>query len=295
MHKFVVQVGDGHYLKGMAAYKADLPNGIDLQFNTAKADTGNKLDAMKPLKDDPDLPFGSIVRQIHDKPGSPDSKVSSVMNIVNDEGDWEKWSRSLSSQMLSKQSPKLAKEQLDMTYERREYNHKAINELTNSTVRKKLLLDFAGATDSEAVHLKAAAMPGQAVKVLLPVSSLKPSEVFTGGTFKDGEIVVLIRHPHGGTFEIPQLVVNNKNAEARRLLGPNAKTAIAINHEVAKRLSGADFDGDTVLIIPNRQGRITTSSPLEGLKDFDPIASYPGYPGMKPMRNTDTEMGRFLI
>jgi hypothetical protein len=286
-----IQVGDGHYLKGMAVYKDGLPDGIDLQFNTAKADTGNKLDAMKPLKDDPDLPFGSIVRQIHDKPGSPDSKVSSVMNIVNEEGDWEKWSRSLSSQMLSKQSPKLAKEQLDMTYERREYNHKAINELTNSTVRKKLLLDFAGATDSEAVHLQAAAMPGQAVKVLLPVSSLKPSEVYTGGTFKDGEIVVLIRHPHGGTFEIPQLVVNNKNAEARRLLGTNAKTAIGINHEVAKRLSGADFDGDTVLIIPNRQGRITTTSPLEGLKDFDPVASYPGYPGMKVMGNTDTQMG----
>lgn len=291
-----IQVGDGHYLKGMAVYKDGLPSGIDLQFNTSKHDTGNKLDVMKPLKTDPsgkvdpDLPFGSIVRQIHDKPGSNDSKPTSVMNIVNDEGDWEKWSRSLSSQMLSKQSPKLAKEQLDMTYERAETNYKTINNLTNPTVRKKLLLDFAGATDSEAVHLKAAAMPGQAVKVLLPLSSLSPAHVYAPG-FNDGDVVVLIRHPHGGTFEIPQLVVNNSNAEGRRLLGPLSKTAIGINHEVAKRLSGADFDGDTVLAIPNRQGRITVTSALEGLKDFDPHASYPSYPGMKPMRNTDTEMG----
>jgi hypothetical protein len=285
-----VKVGDGHYLKGMAVYKDGLPDGVDLQFNTSKHDTGNKLDVMKPLKEDEDLPFGSIVRQIHDKPGSPDSKPTSVMNIVNEEGDWEKWSRSLSSQMLSKQSPKLAKEQLDMTYERAETDYRTINSLTNPTVRKKLLMDFAGLADSQAVHLKAAAMPGQAVKVLLPLTSLAPTHVYAP-SFKDGESVVLIRHPHGGTFEIPQLIVNNRNAEGRSLLGPQSKTAIGINHEVAKRLSGADFDGDTVLIIPNRQNRITTTSALEGLKDFDPHAAFPGYQGMKVMRNTDTQMG----
>ena len=285
-----IQVGEGHYLKGMAVYKDDLPPGVDLQFNTSKERTKNKLDAMKPLKDDPDLPFGSIVRQIQSDPGTPKAKVTSVMNIVNDEGDWAKWSRTLSSQMLSKQSPVLAKQQLDMTYERRENDYNNINALTNPTVRKKLLLDFAGATDSAAVHLKAAALPGQAVKVLLPLSTIKPNQIYAPG-FQNGERVALIRHPHGGTFEIPDLIVNNKNVEGHRLLGKDASVAVGIHHDVAKHLSGADFDGDTVLVIPNRSNRIIITPALKELQNFNPHTSYPGYEGMKPMRNTETEMG----
>ena len=285
-----IQVGDGHYIKGMAIYKDDLPDGVDLLFNTSKRSTGNKLDAMKPLTDDPDLPFGSIVRQIVDKPGAPDAKVTSVMNIVNEEGNWQEWSRTLSSQMLSKQSPLLAKSQLDMTYERRQNDYDNITNLTNPTVRKKLLLDFAGGTDSAAVHLKAAAMPGQAVKVILPVSSLAPNQVYAP-TFRNGDRVALIRHPHGGTFEIPDLIVNNNHAESKKLLG-DARDAIGIHHDVAKHLSGADFDGDTVLVIPNVHGKIKVSPALEELKNFDPRASYPAYEGMKPMRNTQTEMGK---
>lgn len=284
-----VKVGDGHYLKGMAVYKKDLPEGVDLQFHTSKSDTGNKLDAMKELSTDADLPFHSIVRQIVDKPGADDAKVTSVMNIVNDEGDWSKWSRTLSSQMLSKQSPMLAKSQLDMTYEQRLNDFENIKSLTNPTVRKRLLEDFAGSTDAAAVNLKAAAMPGQAVRVLLPVSSLSPTQVYAPG-FTNGDRVVLIRHPHGGTFEIPELTVNNNHPESKRLLG-EAKTAIGINHQVAHHLSGADFDGDTVLVIPNRSGKITVTRPLEELKNFNPHTAYPEYPGMKVMKNTQTEMG----
>ncbi len=284
-----VQVGDGHYLKGMAIYKDGLPNGVDLQFNTSKSDTGNKLDTMKELKPDPDLPFGSIVRQIVDNPGHNNAKPTSVMNIVNDEGDWEKWSRTLSSQMLSKQSPMLARTQLNMTYEQRQNIYENIKKLTNPTVRKRLLNDFADATDAAAINLKAAAMPGQAVKVLLPVSSLPVTQIYAP-SFNNGDRVVLIRHPHGGTFEIPELTVNNHHAESRRLLG-DAKVAVGINHEVAKHLSGADFDGDTVLVIPNRSGKIITTPALEQLKNFDPHTAYPAVPGMKPMRNTQTEMG----
>jgi hypothetical protein len=88
-----------HYLKGMAMYKEDLPDGVDLVFNTNKSDTGKKTDAMKALKDDPENPFGSVVRQ-----QMKNGKVTSSMNIVNEEGDWEGWSKNLSSQMLSKQS-----------------------------------------------------------------------------------------------------------------------------------------------------------------------------------------------
>jgi hypothetical protein len=287
-----VAVGEGHYLKGMAMHKDDLPDGVDLQFHTSKSDTGNKLDVMKETTGDPNNPFGALIdRQILANPGKPDEHVTSAMNIVYEEGKWETWSRKLSSQMLSKQSPALAKSQLDMTYENRLTKHEDIKALTNPTVRKKLLEEFAAGTDASSVHLKAAALPGQATHVILPLSTIRPTHVYAPN-YHNGDRVVLIRHPHGGTFEIPELIVNNRNAEGRKLLGPNAKDAIGIHHSVARWLSGADFDGDTVLVIPNNQGKVSTSPALKDLKNFDPIASYPGYPGMKPMKNTQTEMGK---
>lgn len=287
-----VKVGDGHYLKGMAMYKTDLPDGVDLVFNTNKSNTGNKLDAFKPISDDPDLPFGAIVRQVLDKPGSPDERVTSAMNIVNEEGNWSNWSKNLSSQFLSKQSPKLAREQLDMTYERRQNEFKEIMKLTNPVVREKLLMEFADGTDAASVHLKAAAMPRQGSHVILPIASMKETEVYAPN-FRDGERVALVRYPHAGTFEIPELTVNNNQREAKRVLG-QAKDAIGINHKVAERLSGADFDGDTVLVIPNpgTNPKIKSTAALEQLRGFDPRAEYPGYPGMKPLTNKQAEMGK---
>lgn len=285
-----IAVGPNHYIKGMATYKSDLPDGVDLLYCVDKNDTGNKFDAMKKSSDDPTNPFGTVVRQVLDDPGGPNERVKSVMNIVNEEGDWAKWSRTLSSQMLSKQDPALAKSQLDMTFESRKQEYKEIMALTNNTVKKRLLTQFADATDSSAVHLDAAALPQQSVKVLLPIPSLKPTEVYAP-TYVSGERVALIRHPHGGTFEIPDLVVNNKNREAKNIIG-TGKDVIGINHEVAKRLSGADFDGDTVLIIPNPQGRIKITPALEELKNFDPRSSFPAVPGMKEMTNTQQEMGK---
>lgn len=260
-----VAVDGSHYLKGMAIYKDDLPDGTDIVFNTNKHSTGNKLDAMKKLSDDPDNPFGAIVRQIK----SPDGKrVTSAMNIVNDEGSWETWSRNLSSQFLSKQSPALAKGQLDMTYERKKAELDSIMALTNPEVRKHLLEKFADAADSSAVHLKAASLPRQENKVILPVNSMKETEVYAP-TLRNGERVALVRFPHGGTFEIPELTVNNRHPDAKRLLG-NARDAIGIHSKVAHKLSGADFDGDTVLVIPNPHGKVKSTASLEGLKGFDP-------------------------
>jgi hypothetical protein len=260
-----IMVDGTHYLKGMAVYKEDLPDGVDLVFNTNKSSTGRKKDIMKEISSDPDNPFGAIVRQVHGE----DGKVSSAMNLVNEEGSWDKWSRTLSSQMLSKQSPELAQQQLNVTFERRSREHEEIQSLTNSTVRKELLTRFADQTDSAAVHLKAASLPRQATRVLLPISSIKPTEIYAP-SFRDGERVALVRFPHGGTFEIPQLTVNNRNREARRTLGTAARDAIGIHHSVAKRLSGADFDGDTVLVIPNNRRSIKSTPALEGLKGFDP-------------------------
>jgi len=288
-----IAVGNNHYLKGMAMYKDDLPEGSDLQFNTAKEQTRSKLDAFKENEDDPLNPFGTFIdRQIIEHPGTSREKVTSVMNIVNEEGQWEKWSRNLSSQMLSKQSPALAKSQLDMTYERRERDFDNIMALTNPVVKKKLLETFADSTDNASVHLKAAALPRQGIHVILPIETMPETEVYAPNYFP-GEKVVLIRHPHGGTFEIPELIVNNNHAEAKKLLG-NSKDAIGINHRVAKRMSGADFDGDTVMVIPDPQGRIKSSPPLEALKNFDPIAMYPGTDDSPKMTkdNLQNEMGK---
>lgn len=285
-----IAVDGSHYLKGMAIYKEDLPKGIDLQFNTNKSSTGNKLDAMKELKRDKDgnvdslNPFGAVPKvggQIKD----PKTKqVTSAMNLLHEEGDWSTWSRTLSRQVLSKQSPDLAKSQLDLTYERRRQEFEEIKALTNPTIKEKLLKSFSDETDSSAVHLKAANLPRQATKVILPVTSMKPTEIFAP-SFKDGERVVLVRFPHAGTFELPELTVNNRNREARKLFnigkGGTAPDAVGIHPKVAAHLSGADFDGDTVVVIPNDRRAIQTKHPLDGLKGFDPQAKYKPYDGMK--------------
>lgn len=297
-----IAIDGTHYIKGMAMYKDDLPAGVDLVFNTSKSNTGNKLDVMKPMQKDKDgnidtdNPFGASIRQrIDPKTG----KVISAMNAVGvkegagEEGSWETWSNSLSSQVLSKQNSSLARTQLAMVVERKQRELDEIMSLTNPAVRRKLLEDFADGADSASVHLKAAKLPRQSNHVILPIKSMKDNEVYAPKNFKNGERVVLIRHPHGGIFEIPELVVNNRNPEAKKLLG-DASDAIGINHKVARRLSGADFDGDTVLVIPNNQGRIKTAPALAALRDFDPIASYQKYPGMKVMttRQKGIEMGK---
>ena len=274
-----IAVGKDKYLKGMAVYKDDLPDGVDLQFNTNKSNTGNKLDALKTMntdkitgKIDQDNPFGAVIKeggQLLDSKGKP----KSVMNIVNEEGDWDKWSRNISSQVLSKQSPDLAERQLEITRERRRQEFEEIKKLTNPQVRKKLLDSFASETDSAAVHLKSANLPRQATKVILPSNQVKPTEVFAP-TFKTGETLALIRYPHAGKFEIPILTVNNKTKEPTELLGLNkggtGRDAIVIHPKVAERLSGADFDGDNVVAIPNNRGSIKNEAALAGLKDFDP-------------------------
>lgn len=283
-----IAVDGSHYLKGMAMYKDDLPDGVDLVFNTNKRDTGNKLDAMKAMKDDPENPFGAIVRQrVHPRTG----KVVSAMNIVNEEGAWDKWSKNLSSQLLSKQSPALAKQQLDMMAERKQREFDDIMKLTNPAVKKKLLESFSDDVDSAAVHLKAAALPRQRSNVILPINTLKETEIYAPN-FRDGERVVLVRYPHGGIFEIPELTVNNRHPQAKRALG-QARDAVGINSKVAERLSGADFDGDTVLVIPNNKRQIKTAPALDGLKGFDPQRSYPAYEGMKRMtaRTKAIQMG----
>lgn len=288
-----IMVGLKHFLKGMAIFSDDIPDGYDVVFNTnkSKADCPTDFDAMKKADDDPESPFAAQVsRQITEKDKDGNDVVTSVANIVQEEGDWKDWSKSLSSQMLSKQAPSLAKSQLRMLEDDYKREFEEIRSLTNPAVKKKLLETFANNVDSSSVDLEAASLTrDSAHHVILPVESMPVNQVYAPN-YQDGDEVVLIRHPHGGKFEIPRLIVNNNQKEAKKLLG-QARDAIGINYKVAERLSGADFDGDTVIVIPDKGGKIETEAALAGLKDFDPAHEYPGYEGM-PKINKQQEMGR---
>ena len=289
-----IMVDGTHYIKGMAVYSDDLPKGVDVMFNTNKTKDKSKMEVLKPIKDDPDNPFGSLIKAggqsyYTDKNGN---KQLSLINKRAEEGDWGDWADKLPSQFLSKQNLQLVKQQLGIAAADKKAEFDEIMSLTNPTVKKALLKSFSDDCDSAAVHLQAAALPRQKYQVILPVPSLRDNEIYAPN-YKDGETVALVRYPHGGLFEIPILTVNNRQADAKKMIGPNAKDAVCINSKIAERLSGADFDGDTVMVIPTGgKVRISSKPPLKALEGFDPKMEYPERPGMKYMRNTQTEMGK---
>lgn len=293
-----ILVDGNRYLKGMAVYSDDLPPGVDVRFNTNKKKGTPPEDVMKKIKDDPDNPFGSLIKaggQSYYIDANGERQLS-LINKRAEEGDWGEWADKLPSQFLSKQSLSLVNKQLNLAASDKMAEFDEICALTNPTVKKSLLKSFADDCDSAAVHLQAAALPRQKYQVILPITSMKDTEVYAPN-YKNGETVALVRYPHGGTFEIPILTVNNKQAEARRVLGNTPKDAIGINSKVAERLSGADFDGDTVMVIPCNSSKskvkITSTPPLKGLEGFDPKLEYGGKPegSFKLMRNTQKEMG----
>lgn len=292
-----IGVDDTHYMKGMAMYSSTIPKGYDMVYNTNKSrgtEPGKVFKEMKGVAlDDPGI-FGAMVRQ-RDYIDADGKKKLSAINIVNEEGDWALWSKSLSSQVLSKQSPKLARELLGKQYDKQKSEYETLSKLTNPVVKAKLMAEFADNCDSAAVHLKAAALPRQATHVILPFTDMPANEIYAP-RYRDGERVVLVRYPHGGKFEMPELTVNNKRSKEASLIFKDggAKDAVGINPRVAEQLSGADFDGDTVLVIPNNQRKISTKPPLRQLEGFDPKIAYPGYSGMTPIssRRKQAEMGK---
>ena len=271
-----ILVDGTHYLKGMAMYSDDIPDGADIVFNTNKHSGTPKMEVMKPIQADPDNPFGAFIKangQSHYIDADGTEKLSAI-NKLKEEGDWDKMSKNLSSQFLSKQPLQLIRKQLDLTYADAADEFAEICALTNPTVKRKLLLDFADECDSAAVHLKAAALPRQSTQVILPLNAMKETEIFAPN-YRDGEQVALVRYPHGGTFEIPVLTVNNKNPAAISILGKNIRDAVGINPKVAERLSGADFDGDQVVVIPTGRGvKIQSTPALKDLAGFDPKTQY---------------------
>jgi predicted transcriptional regulator len=295
-----IAVDGTHYLKGMAIYSDNIPDGVDVVFNTNKSKNVPKMEVLKPMKDDPSNPFGATIRREEDliraqkyyidKNGK---KQLSALNIVSEEGNWSDWSSSISSQVLSKQSPVIAKKQLEKAYNRKNEDFETIMSLTNPTVKIKLLEEFADNCDSAAVHLKAAGFPRQSWNVILPFPDMRENEIYAPN-YRDGERVALIRYPHGGKFEIPELVVNNRNRSAIKTIGKDAIDAVGINSSVAERLSGADFDGDTVLVIPNNSRVIKSEPPLKGLKNFDPKIAYKAYDGMPEVGSKENPFNKGL-
>jgi predicted transcriptional regulator len=291
-----ILVDNNKYIKGMAVYSDNMPDGVDIVFNTNKKKGTPKGDVLKNITNDPDNPFGSLIKAggqsyYIDKDGK---RQLSLINKRAEEGDWDEWSKNLPSQFLSKQSITLIKKQLNLASADKQAEFDEIMSLPNPTLKKVLLKSFSDDCDAAAIHLQAAALPRQKYQVILPITSMKDNEVYAPN-YKNGEQVALIRFPHGGTFEIPILTVNNKHAEARRILGNAPVDAIGINSKVAARLSGADFDGDTVMVIPTGgKVKITSTPPLKGLEGFDPILEYGGKKEgtFKVMKNTQTEMGK---
>lgn len=297
-----ILVDDNQYMKGMAVYSDDLPDGYDIVFNTNKKVGTAKEKVFKDIKDDPENPFGALIKAngqsyYIDKNGN---KQLSPINKTREEGDWNDWADKLPSQFLSKQNISLVNKQLDLAKNDKQAEYDEICSLNNPTVKKALLKSFADDCDSAAEHLQAAALPRQKYQVILPVPTMKDNEVYAPN-YKDGETVALIRYPHGGTFEIPILKVNNKQTDAKNMMG-NAKDAVGINKKNADRLSGADFDGDAVMVIPcnspKSKIKITSTSQLKDLEGFDTKDAYgpETYKGKKvkimSKGQTQTEMGK---
>ena len=313
-----IAVDDSLYAKGMAFYSDDIPKGYDMVVNSNKPEgtpIEKVLKSMKTKKDpetgeeviDRDNPFGATIKEgghgqtfFDDPNGKYTDPITgkrqslSCVNKIKEEGDWEDYSKNLASQFLSKQNLQLINKQLNLTYANKQAEFEEIKALDNEAIKKRLLDSFADDCDSATVHLKAASLPGQSSKVILPVDTLKDNEVYAP-TYETGTKLCLVRYPHAGTFEIPELVVNNNNKQGRTIVGNTTIDAIGINKHVADKLSGADFDGDSVVVIPlSDKVHIQSSPTLKGLKDFDDKAAYPYYEGMKVMtsREKGIEMGK---
>lgn len=324
-----IAVDGTHYLKGMAVYRdgKDMPDGVDILFNTNKHSDKKMIDGdngvLKPMKEDPahkgkidqSNPFGAVImrngQSDYDDPVTGEKKQSAI-NKIRHQGDWEEYSKEVPSQFLSKQNPDLIKKQLKYSIQDVKNEFEEIMAINNPTIRKYYLEKFASSCDSKAVELKASTFPRQKYQVILPSTTLKDTEVYAPN-YRDGEQIALIRFPHGSTAEIPILTVNNKNRECINMIGKDVTDAVCITKNNADRLSGADFDGDTVIAIPTGRGnkvKINNIDPLKGLIGYDAKEVYATHTEkdekgntiyvnkngvkIKPLdeRNTQIEMGR---
>lgn len=284
-----IAVDGTHYLKGVAVYNDNLPKGIDIRYNVSKpstmplkSDDKEVETVFKRMKPDPvtNNPFGASINQDDETlkfvqvhyTGKDGKQHLSALNIVNEQGTWNEWSRNLPAQFLSKQTIPLATKQLKLDARMRQDDFEEIMSISNSAVRKNLLDSFADNCDSAACHLKAAALPRQATHLLVPFPDIREDQIYAPN-YENGERLALIRFPHAGRFEIAELTVNNNFKHAQEVIGRGGEDgtkndAVGIHPKVAEKLSGADFDGDTVLVIPNNNGAVLSHPSLKQLDGF---------------------------
>ncbi len=310
-----ILVDGTHYIKGMAHYSDDLPDGIDIAFNSNKPkdwpDLGSGDETvLKKIKKDPENPFGSTIKDADEggqrwytDPKTGEEKLG-IINVKSSEGDWSEWANAVPSQFLSKQSKALVERQLKLAASERYAEYDSICAIDNPTIKKHFLKSFADDCDGAAVNLKAAALPNQRYHVIMPLNNQKDNEIYAPD-YPDGTKLALVRYPHAGIFEIPVVTVNNKNPLAKKMVGKDTIDVVGITSKVAQQLSGADFDGDTVMCIPTDYGkiRIERTEYLKDLKGFDPQVEYATHAGedgnrynyrgekVKLMTNSDMEMG----
>ncbi len=318
-----INVDDKYYLKGMAIYNYDMPEGVDIIFNTNKSEGAPPSKVFKPLKrtrtledgsPDPNSPidwnnpFGATIKPF-DKGGQhqytdENGKLKwSAINIVNEEGSWNEWKKGLPSQLLTKQPDNLARTQLDIAYHKKLEEYEKIQNIGIPAIKEKFLKDFADSCEQDAVDLKGWAMIGQSTKVLLPGTTLAPNECYCpdypevieegpnkGQRFK----VVCIRYPHNGPEEIVELYVNNHNKECKKIYGPTPKDLIAIPPSQLPKLGGADCDGDNVTVIPNNNNAIVVKDLLKGMEGYDAKIEYATDGSKETMskRSMGIEMGK---
>lgn len=276
------------YIKGMAVYNVDLPEGTNILVNSNKSVEGGPAKALKDIETDKGSPFGaSVVQQHYVDPKDGKTKLSAIQivgTVTDDdhdrhtEGAWGEWSKNLPSQFLAKQDISLVKKQLKAASMLKEDEYETIMSIKQPTIRKKLLEEFGDSCDKAAEDLKAAPIPGQRTHVLLADKSIKDTECYAPN-YETGQKLALVRFPHTGPFEIAEVTVNNNLRNAKAEVGKNPLDVIVINKTVANKLSGADFDGDNVIAIPmtrksasggfEKNAKIKTADTLPGLKDFD--------------------------
>lgn len=284
--------GQKAYLKGMVFYTDDIPEGKDVVFFTNKRTGTAPIDVFKKASENADNPFGATIKE---------GGQRGYLNVVNEEGDWLEWHAGFPAQFLAKQSPRLVKDRLKETLKSHQEEHDIIMKVSNPVVRQELLSQYARGCETKARELRALATAGAGAHVILPSTKIKPNEVYAPN-YENGERVALVRYPHGGPFEIADLVVNNRNKAAAAMIGSNAKDAIVLHPTAARKLSGADFDGDTVYVFKNNDGRIKTDPYPAALKDFDPkdykvpgLSSDPGQTMSKECRNIQMGVTTNLI
>ena len=89
-----IMVDGTHYLKGMAVYSDNMPDGVDVIFNTNKKSGTPTKDVLKKIKDDPDNPFGSLIKEhggqsYYDDPKGMKMVMADIMSPSLSEKDFQ--------------------------------------------------------------------------------------------------------------------------------------------------------------------------------------------------------------